>query len=246
VAEGIGWDVFTLLVAVPAMAIAALFVARGSYRARYVVAGLFGYFLYQYLEYAVTWAFGPLFLLFVVIFAASLLGIALVAADLGRDGLAGRFEAGFPRRAWPGLLLAMSGLLTLMWLGRIATGLTVGVDGLLFGGTTTTIPALDLGFVVPISVAVAVTSWRGDELAYAFSAAYSVMFLMMSAAIAAMLVSAAVVEGVVEIAPLTIFALAGVAAAWLAVRMYRCIGPGDVRFRLDARIGREGLKGGLL
>jgi hypothetical protein len=234
VAEGVGWDVFTLLVAVPAMVIAALLVARGSYRARFVVGGLFGYFLYQYLEYAVTWAFGPLFLLFVVIFAMSLLGIALVGVDLGRDGLAGRFEPGLPRRAWPALLVAMSILLTMMWLQRIVTGLTVGVDGLLFGGTTMTVPALDLGLVVPISLAVAILSWRGSDMAHAISAAYVVMFVAMTAAIASMLVSAALIEGVVEVAPIAIFGLAGVVALWLARRMYRCIGPADVRFRAEA------------
>ena len=41
----------------------------------FVAAGLFGYFVYQYLEYSVTWAFGPLFPLFIAIYAASLAGI---------------------------------------------------------------------------------------------------------------------------------------------------------------------------
>jgi hypothetical protein len=246
VAEGVGWDVFTLLAAVPATIVAAVLLARGSYLARYVVAGMFGYFLYEYLEYAITWAFGPLFILYVGIFAASLLGIGLVAADLARDGVVGRFGVGFPRRAWPALLVAMSGLLSLMWLGRIFTGLTVGIDGLLFGGTTMTIPALDLGFVVPISLVIAALAWRGSDVGYAASAAYSVMFVAMTAAIASMLVSAAVVEGTVELAPIVIFGLAGLAATWLAIRMYRCIGPGDVRFRLDVHIGREGIQGGLL
>ena len=59
VAEGIGWDIFTLVVAVPVVVRAFWWPAD-----RLVVAcsrpGLLGYF-YQYLAYAVTWAFGPLF-----------------------------------------------------------------------------------------------------------------------------------------------------------------------------------------
>ncbi len=229
VAEGIGWDAFTLVIVVPAMLIAALLLARGSYRALIVVGGLFGYFLYMYLEYAVTWAFGPLFPLFILIEATSLIGLGLVAVDVGRAGVAGRIGDGFPRRAWPALLVAMSGLLTLMWLGRIATGLTTGIDGLLLGETTMTVQALDVGLVVPISLAVAWLTWRGSEVGYVISAAYSVTFVAMSAAIASMVVSAALVEGVAEVVPIAIFGLATALGAWLSIRMYRCIAPAAAR-----------------
>ena len=221
VAEGVGWDLFTLVVAVPAMVAAAALVARGSFRARFVVAGLFGYFFYAYLEYAVTWAFGPLFPLFVVIYAASLAGIGLVAVDVGRDGVKGWFDTGFPRRAWPMLLVGMSLLLTVLWLGRIAQGLTAGVGGLLLGETTMTVQALDLGLVVPVSGVVAVLAWRGSEVGYAISAAYVITFVALSAAIASMLLSAWVVEGVAEIPPIAIFGLAAATGGWLATRIYR-------------------------
>ena len=42
-------------------------VLRGSFRGRLLALGLLGYLLYQYLEYSLTWAFGPLFLLHIVI-----------------------------------------------------------------------------------------------------------------------------------------------------------------------------------
>ena len=41
VSEGVGWDVFTLLVAVPTMLAAAGFVAGGSFRGRLLALGLF-------------------------------------------------------------------------------------------------------------------------------------------------------------------------------------------------------------
>ncbi len=225
VAEGVGWDVFTLFAAVPAMALAATLVTRGSFRGRLVVGGLFGYFLYQYLEYSVTWAFGPLFLLFVAIHAASLVGLGLVAADLGGLGIAGRFGAGFPRRAWPSLLVAMSTLLTVLWVGRVLGALTSGIDGVLLGETTMTVQALDLGLVVPVSIAIAVMTWRGREAAMAASAAYAITFVAMSAAITSMLVSAWFVEGVAEVVPMAIFAIATTAGVWLAARILRSAAP---------------------
>ena len=69
VAEGVGWDVFTLVIAAPAMLVAALLAGAGSFRGTVLAAGILGYFVYMYLEYAVTWAFGPLFPLFVGILA---------------------------------------------------------------------------------------------------------------------------------------------------------------------------------
>lgn len=55
----------TLALAVPALLAAVPAVARGSLRGRLLALGLLVYFFYQYLEYAVFWAFGPLFPLFV-------------------------------------------------------------------------------------------------------------------------------------------------------------------------------------
>jgi hypothetical protein len=225
VAEGVGWDVFTLLVAAPAMIIAAWLVGHGSFRGRLIAAGLFGYFLYAYLEYTVTWAFGPLFLAYVSIYGASLIGIGLVAVDLGRAGVDGRFGPGLPSRAWPVLLVTMSVLLTLSWLSRIGQALGSGVDGLLLGETTMTVQALDLGLVVPLSIVVAAIAWRGSQVAWAISAAYSVTFVAMTGAITSMMVSASLVEGVVEVVPLAIFGSAAIVGLWLAIRIFRSIIP---------------------
>ena len=76
VAEGVGWDALTLFVAAPALLVAAVFIARGSVRGRLAAMGILGYFAYQYLMYAVFWALGPLFPLFVLLYPLSLVGIA--------------------------------------------------------------------------------------------------------------------------------------------------------------------------
>ena len=155
VAEGIGWDAFTLVVAVPAMAIGSILVSRGSFRGHLFAAGMLGYFLYTYLEYAVTWAFGPLFALFVAIYGISLIGLIGVATALVRMGVRDRFTDAFPRRSWAALSLGMSLLLVLMWAARIAQGLGESIDGLLHGETTLTVQALDLGLMVPLAVLIA-------------------------------------------------------------------------------------------
>jgi hypothetical protein len=186
---------------------------------------MLGYFLYMYLEYAVTWAFGPLFPLFVAIYAASLLGLTWIGATLSGEGLRGRFDDRFPRWPWAALSIGMSVLLAVLWLGRIAQGISGDVAGLLHGETTMTIQALDLGLVVPIAVLIAVLAVRRYPAGMAAAAAFAVTFVMMSAAIASMLVSAWLVTGVLELPPIVIFATATVVGLAVGARMYLSAAP---------------------
>lgn len=235
VAEGVGWDVFTLLVAAPALLMAAWFVARGSFRGRLFALGLLGYFGYAYLEYAVSWAFGPLFLLFVVIYASSLLGILWIGVSVVRDDLELRFGDPFPRRSYAALNVTMSGLLVVMWLARIVAGLRGDLAAAgLAGETTLTVQALDLGLMVPISLLGAFLVWRGSAIGRALATAWSVTFVAMAAAIVSMLISAALVEGQLEIVPVAIFGLFAVVAAWIGLRIYRGLGA-DAPHRLTVR-----------
>ena len=57
VAEGIGWDVFTLLFAVPALLAALPSLARGTLRGKLFALGNHAKQFYQKLMYAMTWAF---------------------------------------------------------------------------------------------------------------------------------------------------------------------------------------------
>jgi len=224
VAEGVGWDVFTLFVVVPATVATMWFVARGSFRAQLVALGLFGYYLYEYLEYAVTWAFGPVFLMFVGIYALSLIGTVWFSVSVARDGIHGRFAADFPRRAFVALNVVMSLLLALMWLGRIAAGLSGDLKTAgLVGETTLTVQALDLGLVVPVALLAAFLVWRRSEIGYTLAAAYIVTSLAMSAAIVSMMVSASIVNNDPQVAPVVIFGVLALASALIALRIYRGI-----------------------
>jgi len=219
VAEGVGWDVFTLLVAVPALAVAAWFVAGSSFRGTLAAAGMLGYFSYLHLEYAVTWAFGPMFVLFVAILAASLVGLVGATVLLARNGLADRFDDRFPRRAWAALSIGMSLMLVVLWAARIADALAAAVPSL-HGETTMTVQALDLGLVVPISLLIAVAALRREPAGLVAAAAFAVTFVTMSAAIASMMVSSWIVTGVSALPPILVFSAASLAGLWVARRMY--------------------------
>lgn len=228
VAEGVGWDIVTLFLVVPTLLVAAVFVARGSFRGRLFAAGLLGYLFYQYLEYSVTWAFGPLLLAYVGIFGGSLAALVWVARDLAQEGVAGRFDERFPRRGWTAFGIVMAALLLLLWVRRI----TLALGGDLVGGgltseTTMTVQALDLGLVVPVLLISAFLVWQRSEAGRVLAAVCAVAFSAMALAILGMLVSAWAVEGVLEAMPVVIFGLAAAAAMGLGLRMFVSVVPAD-------------------
>lgn len=231
VAEGVGWDVFTLVVAAPALLLAAIGVWRGSSRAALLATGLLGYVLYNHLEYAVTWAFGPLFPLFVILFAASLAGLIGFGALLAAEGIGHRFSERFPRRSWAALSIGMSVLLTVMWAGRIVDALGSDIPPQLHGETTMTVQALDLGLVVPVSLIIAVAALRRHPAGLVAAASFSVTFVAMAAAIAAMMVSSWMVTGVPAIEPIVIFGVACLLGMGVSTRMLRSLVPPATRVR---------------
>ena len=87
VAEGVGWDLVTLFVIVPATLVSLALMWRGSLRATLVTAGLLAYFCYQSAEYAVFWAYGPLYPAYVATLALSVSALGLLVYGLDADAL---------------------------------------------------------------------------------------------------------------------------------------------------------------
>jgi hypothetical protein len=151
-------------------------------------------------------------------------GIVGIAALVTREGIEGRFGDGFPRRGWTVLSVTLAVLLTFMWLGRIMAALDGDlVTAGLTSETTLTIQALDLGLVVPALLLSAAIAWHRSQVGYAFVAALSVTLVGMAGAIVAMLLSAAVVEDTLEVAPIAIFGIAGAAGLIIAIRAYHAV-----------------------
>jgi hypothetical protein len=223
VAEGIGWDVFTLFAAVPALLLCQIWLARGTLRARLFALGVLAYLFYQYLMYSVAWAFGPLFLLFVIIFALSLVTIVRIVSTINMEDLDSRTGGRFPALGMGIFSLAMAALLIIMWLARIAAAMRGKIDGVLLGQTTLVVQALDLGLVVPLAIFTGVTALRRRRIGYLLSSVVVIKGVAMAAAICAMLIAAWIVEGAADVVPFLLFAAAAAVALWLAFRIYRSV-----------------------
>jgi hypothetical protein len=224
-AEGVGWDLVTLLVVVPALVLCLPSLARGSMRALLFGSGVLAYFLYQYAEYSMFLAYGPLFLLYVATFAVSLSGIAVLLFGLDLSVLANGISDRYPRRGVAAFGAFMAILLAGMWLPMIVQTIGQPVVEQLDGATTLVVQAFDLGFLVPLGIATAVTAWRGLPVGYVLGAIVVIKGAAMGAGIAAMLIVEAVVTDVLQIVPVALFALISLVSIALAIRVYGSIDP---------------------
>jgi hypothetical protein len=243
VSEGVGWDWVTLIFAVPALIVSLPGVYTGSLRAKLFAVGLLGYFVYQYLMYSVFWAFGPLFVPFIVIYAASALAIVWLVSTIDVGSLPGRVSARFPGRAMAVTSSAMALMLVGMWSQRIAAAYRGDwASAGLLGMPTLTVQAMDLGLIVPLALATSALVWRGHRWGYLLAPVFAVKGVTMAGAICAMLVSAAITEGALEVGPFAIF---GVATALFGLLAWRMLGSiSDVRaerpaadYRLQESLG---------
>ncbi len=223
--EGVGWDIVTLFFVTPALLLVMPGVWRGGLRARLAATGLLAYFAYQYLEYAMFLAYGPLFLIYVAIFALALSGLAVLAGTFDLAAVAGSFTDRFPRRAVVGLSAFMALLLGGMWLPMILASWDQAVVEPLDGATTLVVQALDLGLLVPLGIFTAVLVWQRLSAGYVLASLVVVKAVAMPAAIVAMLVVEAAATGEVAVAPMALFAATAMAAAAIGWRVYGSIRP---------------------
>lgn len=226
VAEGFGWDLVTLFIVVPAMLVVLPALARGSLRGRLFALGVLGYFFYQYLMYAMSWAVGPLLLAYVAIYALSLVGIAAIASAVDLGELAASVTARFPRKGVVVLCAAIALLLPSMWIPRIGSVVAGELTGTLHGQTTMVVDAMDLGLLVPLAIATALLVWRARPVGYLLAVALVVKALAMATAISAMVLSAWSTDGLLDVGGLAIFVVAAAASLALAVKMFCSIRSG--------------------
>ena len=165
--EGIVWDTVNLLVAMPLMALATLLAARGSLRGLLLMAGLLFYFFYMYLMYATMVAFNGLFLVYVAIFALSLVAFVLNLGRIDVASLPAHLTERFPRRLLAGYTIAMGSLIFLLWIRLIVAVTVAGRFPAEFAGMNTLqTQALDLGLVVPLMISSGVLLLRRSPWGY--------------------------------------------------------------------------------
>lgn len=183
-AQGVGQDIANLAL-YPLLVVCARAARRGSLGAYLLWLGVLGYSVYTYAIYAFALHFGPLFLPYVAV-----LGLSIYAFTGGMLSLdAARVKAVLAPRvpgAAAGILVAIGGLFSLLWLSEIVPSLASGTlppslqeSGLI----TNPVYVLDLAVVLPAAIVTGVGLRRGRAWSYCLAPVLLVCFIALGAGI---------------------------------------------------------------
>lgn len=111
-----GSDVITLVLAIPLLILSTMLYRRGSLKGGVLLSGALAYFLYNYGGMAFGTAYNNLFLVYVVLFSASLFAVVVLLTSFDLQSLPSHFAASLPRRGIGGFLIGSGMILTLIWL----------------------------------------------------------------------------------------------------------------------------------
>ncbi len=190
-AQAIGQDLVTLLVALPVLVISAYLASRGSLRARLVWLGLLVYVVYTYASYAFGIHWNMLFLVYIALLGCSTYALIGSLVTVDRSAIKAGFRVGTPTRAVSIFLLVIAGVFYLMWLSEAVPASLTGVvpQSVQEDGTpTNVIHVLDMGLLLPALVIGAVSLLRRQPLGYTLSAAFLVNLSFLALAVLSMAV----------------------------------------------------------
>ena len=167
------YDLVSVALVAPALALATLRARRGSMRSRLAVAGLAAYVVYTYAYYLFGTGFNDLFLLHAAVFGAAFWLLILTLTGVDVAALAGRSTLKRSRAAAVILaLLAVS--LGGMWVyaavdNAVTNEVPAGSQLVETGLVVHVGMALDLALLVPLYAAAAVLLWRRLGWGYALA-----------------------------------------------------------------------------
>jgi hypothetical protein len=191
VAQAVGQDIVTLVVALPALVIGAILASRGSERGRLVWLGVLGYVVYTYLTYAFGIRFNPLFLVYVALLGCSLYSLIGGLATTEFEALKVRFTQRTPLKAVSVFLAVVAILFYFVWLSEaVPAALAGGVPQSVVGDGTPTnvVHVVDMAWLLPGMLLTAVWLWRKRAICYALAGALLTLLALLTLAIVAMAV----------------------------------------------------------
>ncbi|QIN84549.1 hypothetical protein GBA63_19300 [Rubrobacter tropicus] len=221
VAQAIGQDIVTLVVALPALMIGAVLAARGSDRARLVWFGVLVYLVYTYVIYAFHVRFNPLFLVYVALLGFSLYALIGGLATTDFERIKARHTRERSAKTAGTFLLVVSILFYIVWLGEVIPALFSGdvPRSVADNGTPTSgVHVLDMAWILPALAMTGLWLRRKRAVGYALAGALLTFLALLALAIVFMVVSMALYGQAASVVPAAIFGLLGAASLWMLLR----------------------------
>lgn len=199
-------DIVTIVVGLPLLLTSLILSRNGNLKARLVLTGTLGYFLYTYASYSFLSMYNSFFLVYVLLFSASLFAFIQIMLSFDVKKLSSAFNPKIPVRFIGGFLLFMAFAVGMMWLGRIGPALMEGaVPFGLEHYSTLTIQVLDLGVVVPVSILAGVLLIKRRSSGYLLASVMIIKGITMLTAISAMIIGQLLVGQGVSLSELLLF-----------------------------------------
>lgn len=207
VAEGIAWDFVTLFAAIPLLIVGLIIYLRGSAKGQMLLIAMLVYFAYMYFMCGTGWAFNNLFLVYCLIAASSLLGIAVLVYQLKLDYTVTDLNVPFRGIAVFSILVGL--FIGKMWIEVIIDiMLTNQMPEAFIGLNYLDVQAFDLSIVVPLAITTGIVILRKLQIGIPLAYVIITKGMVMSLAIIAMVLLAGVRSGNMqygELIPFSIF-----------------------------------------
>lgn len=222
-----GVDLFILVVGIPLLIVSTRLYRRGSLRGSLLLVGTLAYLLYNSAHLVFSYAYNHLFVVYIMLFSASLFATALSFRSIDAQTLAARFTQQLPRRSIAAFLFAIGVSLIIVWIGLdMLPALIQGHAPRLMGATTLVTHAIDAGIIAPLACLSGGLLLRRAPLGYLLAATLLVVSSVLGAGVLAL--SAAQVlagaltaaETVMFVAPFVVLTAVGVA---LTIGMFRAL-----------------------
>ena len=161
-------DLITLFLAIPVLIVSFVLYRQGSLRGGLLLTGALAYFLYTYMSLGFGATYNNLFLVYVLIFSASLFGLILALTSFDVKALPAHFAGRLPHRGI-GIFLVVSGIiLSLIWLvlSIIPALLQSKAPPEAYFYTTFMTGIVDIGIVAPALLIAGILILRRAPLGY--------------------------------------------------------------------------------
>jgi hypothetical protein len=190
VAQGKASDFVTLMFAIPLLLLSLILSNKGSFRARLLLSGTLGYFLYTYMSYTFLWMYNPFFIVYVILMSASLFAFVLSLMSFDIQNIPSMFSDKLPVKFLGGFQFFVAFAIGMLWLGRITPSILNGAVPVgLEHYTTLVIQGMDLGFVIPAAIISGMLLIKKKPFGYLLSSVIILKGVTMLTSISAMIIN---------------------------------------------------------
>jgi len=221
-AQGKASDLITLILGIPVLLASLYLTLKESFRARLVLTGTLGYFLYTYISYTFYWNYNPFFIVYTMLMGLSLFTFIFSMISFDVESMDKSFRKEMPVNYLGGFQIFIAIAIGMLWLGKLAPTVIHGAVPVgLEHYTTMVIQGIDLAIVVPASILSGILLMKRRPVGYLLFSVMMIKEFTMLTSISAMMVNMAmsgVVMSPVEIVMFPFFTLLSLICLILLLR----------------------------